>query len=247
MERPSALAFATGTIYSSWQWSPELVELTFKTELRRRQITRWAMITRKMKHEEPPNDLHLILRDADIDDTGNPQMLPYLTKLLTSKVGKEPAFAACCIGYMNDRWVYTTPAEMLRVKKKCIDSGAVANLISLLHFDNLTQLLNVVNALSHIADGDHECRKALITLGAIPRLIVLLYHDDPIIKSTASRVFWWLSIHGNLECRHACINDGAIEGLESCYKAMGNTKYMCHDSTYTREALYALRIMNGGA
>lgn len=245
MERPYTMAFATGTIYSAWQWSPELVELTFKTELRRRQITRWAMITRKMKHEEPPNDLHMILRDADIDYTGNPLMIPYLTKLLTSKVGKEASFAASCLGYMMDRW-NTTPGEMLRLKKKCIESGAVANLITLLQFDNRKQLVNVLNALSHIADGDAECRRALITLGVIPKLIDLLYHEDHTIKSSASKVFWWLSVHGNLECRQACIKEGTIEGLEECYRTMSSRKYACYDSTYTREAMYALRLVNGG-
>jgi len=204
------------------------------------------MITRKMKHEEPPNDLHMLLRDADIDYTGNPRMIPYLTKLLTSKVGKEASFAASCLGYMNDRWGYATPAEMLRLKKKCIDSGAVANLITLLQFDNRKQLENVLNALSHIADGDAECRTALIELGAIPRLVCLLYHDDLIIKSTASKVFWWLSVHGNLECKKACIKEGAIEGLEDCCKTMSSRKYACYDNAYAREALYALQLVNGG-
>jgi cbb3-type cytochrome oxidase subunit 1 len=146
---------------------------------------------------------------------------------------------------MMDQW-NTDSAEMLRIKKKCIDSGAVANLIRLLQFDNRRKLENVLNALSHIADGDAECRSALITLGAIPKLIDLLYHEDHTIKSSASKVFWWLSIHGNLECKTACIKEGAIEGLEDCYKSMGNPKYMCYDSTYTREAMYALRIVNGG-
>jgi hypothetical protein len=242
------MAFATGTIYSAWQWSPELVETTFKTELRRRQITRWAMISRKMKHEEPPNDLHMILREANPDYTGNPRMIPYLTKLLTSKVGKEASFAASCLGYMNDRWGYTKPADMLRLKKKCIASGAVANLISLLQFDNRRQLENVLSALSHIADGDAECRTALIKLGAIPRLVDLLYREDEdiTIKSSASKIFWWLSVHGNLECKKACIKEGAIEALEDCCKTMSSRKYACYDNTYTREALYALQLVNGG-
>ena len=245
MERPSAMAYAIGTIYSAWQWSPELVETTFKTELRRRQITRWAMIARKMKHEEPPNDLHMILREANPDYTGNLRMIPYLTKLLTSKVGKEASFAASCLGYMMDQW-NTGSAEMLRIKKQCIDSGAVANLIRLLQFDNRRQLENVLSALSNVANGDAECRTTLIELGAIPRLIDLLYHKDHTIKSSASKVFWWLSVHGNLECKTACIKEGVIEGLEDCYKSMTSREYAYYDHTYTREALYALRLVNGG-
>lgn len=245
MEQPSAMTYAIGRIRSAWNWSPELVESTLKTELRRRQITRWAMIARKMKHEEPPNDLHMILREANPDYTGNPRMIPYLTKLLTSKVGKEASFAASCIGYMNDRWGYTKPTEMIRLKKKCIASGAVANLIRLLQFDNRRQLENVLNALSHIADGDAECRTALIKLGAIPKFIDLLYHKDHTIKSLASKMFWWLSVHGNLECKSACIKEGAIEGLEDCYKSMTSREYACFDNTYTREAMYVLKMVNG--
>ena len=39
----------------------EQIVSTLKTELLRRKISRWAMITRKMKHEEPPNNLEEIL------------------------------------------------------------------------------------------------------------------------------------------------------------------------------------------
>ena len=202
------------------------------------------MIVRKMKCEEPPNNLYMMLQDVNPDYTGSPQMLPYLTKLLTSKVGKEASFAASCIGYMMDQW-NTGPAEMLRIKKKCIASGAVANLIRLLQFDNRRQLENVLNALSHIADGDAECRTALIKLGAIPKFIDLLYHEDHTIKALASKVFWWLSVYGNLECKMACIKEGAIEGLEDCYKFMTSLKYMLYDNYHTRDALYALKMVNG--
>jgi hypothetical protein len=102
--------------------------------------------------------------------------------------------------------------------------------------------------LSHIADGDAECRTALIKLGAIPRLVDLLYYEDEdiTIKSSASKIFWWLSVHGNLECKTACIKEGAIEALEDCCKTMSSRKYACYDNTYTREALYALQLVNGG-
>ena len=42
----------------------EQIVSTLKTEIRRRHIARWAMITRKMKKEEPPNDLEDILYDS---------------------------------------------------------------------------------------------------------------------------------------------------------------------------------------
>ena len=107
----------------------EQIVSTLKTEIRRRHIARWAMITRKMKHEEPPNDLAEILDDSyEFSWTYRDKILhlislgivPILIDLLLSRVGNESLQSAMTLEnivlYKSDDAIAITPEQVRKLE-----------------------------------------------------------------------------------------------------------------------------------
>jgi len=132
----------------------EQIVSTLKTELLRRKISRWAMITRKMKHEEPPNNLEEILeysyrfcwkssdRSLQLISLG---IVPILIDLLLSRVGYESQLAVMTLDiivvYKPDEAIAITPEQVRKLE-------------SILKKDTLDLDSYVKNAIKEIIDPE---------------------------------------------------------------------------------------------
>jgi hypothetical protein len=130
------------------------IVMTIKTEIRRRHIARWAMITRKMKHEEPPNNLEEILDNSyEFSWTYRDKVLhlislgivPILIGLLLSRVGNESLQSAMTLEnivlYKPDDVVAITPEQVRKLE-------------SILKKDTLDLDSYVKNAIKEIIDPE---------------------------------------------------------------------------------------------
>jgi len=149
-------------------------------ELRRRSVqsrvkmvSRWAMITRKMKKEEPSYD---VLNDFT-DFIRYVWELPrnvllstdYITNvvlLLSSSKGREAERAAWALG--------SIAAGDDAGKAACVSAGAVPALVSLLSSSKGREAEMAAGALWNIARGDDAGKAACVSAGAVPALVSLL-------------------------------------------------------------------------
>lgn len=130
----------------------EQIVSTLKTELLRRKISRWAMITRKMKHEEPPNNLEEILDYSyEFSWTYRDRILhlislgivPILIELLLSRVGNESLQSAMTL----ENIVLYKPDDAI-----AITSEQLRKLESILEKDTLDLDSYVKNAIKDMID-----------------------------------------------------------------------------------------------
>ena len=170
-------------------------------------VSRWAMITRKMKHVEPQHDvpqdftpliekLCKFLRIVEL----LPDCLSNVVLLLSSTHGKEAEMAAKVL------WNVAWGAEY---KAACVSAGAVPALVRLLSSSKGAEAEKAVGALINIADGDAACKASVI-----PVLVSLLSSSKGAEAEWAALALWGIAA-GDAACKAACMSAGAVPALVS--------------------------------
>ena len=147
-------------------------------------ISRWAMITRKMKKEEPSNDvpdnftdLIKYVRALPVDVLLTTDYLSNVISLLSSNKGDEAERSAwalrTCIYCAKSIW-----GDDEQFKSICVSAGAIPPLVSLLSSSNKCEVQEAALALCAITRGNGTGKASLISTGAIQKLKDILVRRD---------------------------------------------------------------------
>ena len=170
--------------------SPSAHLLTIATEIRRRKVSRWAMIVRRMKHEPEYTLLTKTLQELcsllwclsvtikvkqEIISSGS---LPVIMSLISSRDSNEAWWAMGCI------WAIMLDCEMEKNGKNvrgefnksyialCIGHGVIPKLIERIGFDGDSSVSQRAILILETITKYHEYRRDCIP--AIPKLIKTL-------------------------------------------------------------------------
>jgi hypothetical protein len=180
-------------------------------ELRRRSISRWAMIVRKMKHLEPSTDLSNILQNI-LNNVCNHcwgasrlnkdykisylsfGILPILQKLLRSEYSSEIIWAIKIIGALS--------LNNKEFEKSDLFESIVFDVIQILYSNKIQEIRNVINTLKDMTVSESLLMKVssiMVDTGAIQKLIHITLNGY-VYVSTSCMVIKNISYSGKRCC-----------------------------------------------
>ena len=159
-------------------------------------VSRWAMITRKMKKEEPSRDIPTDFTDLIKSIRAWPRgvllstdFISNVVLLLSSNKGGEAERSAWALRTLMYCAKFIWGDEDT-FKAICVSMGAIPALVSLLSSSKKYEAREAVLALDVITRGNDACKALLISTGAIPKLtnISIRRDEDEYIASRASEI-----------------------------------------------------------
>ena len=217
----------------------EFTKEKVSAELHRRelneQVSRWAMITRKMKNKPSHDVLHdftelmIDLREnAGFRITSSTDNIINYVLLLSSRKRREVEVATRMVAYvtMGDRACIDT----------CVSAGAVPTLVKLLSSRKGMAPVCAAGALWNIAAGDATHNAACVSAGAIPALVGLLSSNNEAEYEMAAGALWGIAM-GDAACKLACVEAGAVPALMALLLSP-----RCYTAVYAAGALLNIAI-----
>ena len=167
-------------------------------------VSRWAMITRKMKKEEPSYDILNDFTDLICYERALPRNVllstDYITNvvlLLSSSKGREAEMAAGAL--------YNIALSDNFCRAACVSAGAVPALVSLLSSSKGAEAEEAAGALCSIAAGDAACKAACVSGGALPALVSLLSSSKGAEAGFAAMALYYIG-KGDATCKAVCVS-----------------------------------------
>ena len=185
-----------------------------------KMVSRWAMITRKMKKQEPPHDIPTDFTELIysclygfglynehwyiVED-----VIPNLIRLLSSSIDSEVVNAL--------KVLHNNAINPGHLRDTSISSGIIPRLVALLSSNTQYEERRLeiprlaASTLEGIASGSNENprQKALVEAGAIPHLVNLINSKNP-VSIEARRVLVRICLGGK-ECREAVMKAGGFD------------------------------------